>query len=369
MGFFMSGRVVMHADLDYFYAQCEEREHAGYRGKPLVVCVYSGRTADSGAVSTTNYVARNLGVRSGMPIVTAKRLLRDQAAIFVPVDRVLYERISDQVMAILKRHADVFEQVSIDEAYLDVSRRVDYNYNNAKNLALQIKQEILHDQHLTCSIGVGPNKLVAKVAADHVKPDGLTVVEADQVTQFLSSLPVGSLYGVGKKTERKMRELGITTVGELATFDRKQLLRIFGRSLGDYFHAAAQGIDDEPVEERRGLEQISRMVTLKENTRDLAVILPELERLAEEVYRKVTAEGVAYRSVAILAIMEDLSLHSRSRTLPQESELAGLVREVSKELFRSFLDETPALKVRRVGVKVGGLGVRTGQAPLSAFWG
>ena len=178
-------RVIIHVDLDYFFAQCEERENPAYKDKPVVVCVYATRGGDSGAVSTANYVARKFSVKSGIPITLAKRLLKGRDAVFLPVNRELYDKVSLEIMRILRNHADRFEQVSIDEAYLDVSQKANGNFALASELAKEIKEDILAREKLTCSIGVGPNKLVAKVAAGHKKPDGLTIIKPEEVRGFL----------------------------------------------------------------------------------------------------------------------------------------------------------------------------------------
>ena len=199
----MQTRIVMLVDLDYFYAQCEEIRNPTIKNKPVVVCVFSGRTKDSGVVSTANYVARKYGVYSGISILLAKKKLKDVDAVFLPVDTEFYKEISDKIMVTLRIHADRFEQVGIDEAYMDVTKRIKTNYSAAKELAEIIKHEVFILQKLTCSIGIGPNKLVAKIAADIKKPDGLTMVRPGGVRSFLSPLSVRSLVGVGKKTEKK----------------------------------------------------------------------------------------------------------------------------------------------------------------------
>ena len=166
-----SNHVVLHVDLDYFFAQVEEREHPEYKGRPVVVCVYSGRTPDSGAVSTANYIAREFKVKPGMPITFAKRYLKDQDAIFVPVNHSLYRVVSGDVMKIPRSFATEFEQVSIDEAYLDVTERVQGDLKSAEALARQLKEEVFRKRGLTCSVVVGSNKLVAKIAANERKPN------------------------------------------------------------------------------------------------------------------------------------------------------------------------------------------------------
>jgi DNA polymerase IV (DinB-like DNA polymerase) len=365
----LHARIVMLIDLDYFYAQCEEMRDPSIKNKPVVVCVYSGRTEDSGAVSTANYLARKYGVKSGIPISLAKKKLKDVDAVFLPVDHEFYKKISDNIMEILRSHADRFEQVGIDEAYLDVTQRTKANYHEAKELAATIKHEVLVQQKLTCSIGVGPNKLVAKVAADIQKPDGLTPVRPEEVKSFLSPLPVRRLVGVGKKTETKLETLGVRTVGQLARFDVQRLIEVFGRKLGTYFHNASNGVDDEPVEERSEPESLSRISTLKEDTRDLAVLRDEAYTLCDDVYSKLLQRGLMYRSVSIYVVASDLSVHSRSKTFENPASDLETFKKAVKELFEKFLCESD-VEARRVGVKVSSLTKKEDlQKQLTSFFG
>ncbi len=365
----MQARIVMLVDLDYFYAQCEERRNPSIKGKPVVVCVYSGRTEDSGAVSTANYVARKYGVKSGIPISLAKKKLKDIDAIFLPVDKEFYKEISDSIMEILRSYADRFEQVSIDEAYLDVTNRTKRNYHEAKQLAATIKSDVFSQQKLTSSIGVGPNKLVAKIAADIQKPDGLTLVRPEQVQSFLARLPVRRLVGVGKKTEQKLETLGVRTAGQLARFDVQRLIEVFGRKLGIYFHNASLGIDNEHVQERSEPESVSRISTLKEDTRDLTVILDEAYRLCDDVHAKLLKRKLVYRSVSIRLVASDLSVYSRSQTFENPTSDLETFKKSVKELFEKFLGESD-VEARRVGVKVSSLTKREElQKQITSFFG
>ncbi len=347
----MQARVIMLVDLDYFFAQCEERRNPSLKDKPVVVCVYSGRSEDSGVVSTANYIARKYGVKSGIPISLAKKKLKKMDAVFLPVDHEFYEEVSEKIMRILRSHADRFEQVGIDEAYLDVSQKVKGSFEEAKELAQKIKEEVKAQQKLTCSIGIGPNKLVAKIAADIQKPDGLTIVKPEQVESFLSPLPVSRLIGVGRKTKKKMQTLGIRTIGDLAKYDVQRLIEVFGKKLGIYFHNASIGVDDEPVQERGEVESISRISTLKEDTRDLKVILEKTNQLCDEVHAKLVQRGLSFKSVGIVAVMTDMSIRSRSKTLENPTNELEVFKKTVKELFEKFLNESE-LEARRVGVKV-----------------
>jgi len=341
----------MLADLDYFFAQCEELRNPDLKDKPVVIAVYSGRTEDSGAVSTANYLAREYGVKSGIPIFLAKKKLENANAIFLPVDHKFYEHISDNIMQILRGYADRFEQVGIDEAYLDVTQRARGSFEEAEELAQRIKDNVKAQQKITCSIGVGPNKLIAKIAADAQKPDGLTVIKPDEVQGFLSPLPVGRLIGVGRKIGKKMENLGIRTIGDLAKYDVRKLVEVFGKNLGVYFRNAANGIDDEPVQEAGEAESISRMSTLKENTRGLQVIMEKASQLCAEIHSELVQRGLSFKQIGIIAVMSDLSIRSRSETLDKATDQLETMKKVVRELFEKFLSES-TLEMRRVGVKI-----------------
>ena len=365
-----SPRIVMHVDLDYFFAQCEEQRRPDLKTKPVVVCVFSGRTSESGAVSTANYGARSFGVRSGMPIFQAKRILGNQDAVFLPVDKQYYQNVSDRIMAILRSYTDAFEQVGIDEAFVDVTIRLSRDFSKAIQLAAQIKKEI-HDQvGITCSVGIAPNKLVAKIASDHSKPDGLTSVPPDSISDFLVPLEVRKIVGVGKKTEATLHSAGIRTVGDLRHHSVEELGERFGRSFGRYLYDAARGIDDEPVAEREEREQISRIVTLKQNSRDPEEILPEIDKLLDDVMGKAAADELSFRTVSVTAIMEDLSVHSRSQTFDAPIGSADPARKACRILLKNLLSET-SKSIRRVGVRLSTLvpPKGSGQSSLSEFVG
>src|SRR3989304_2762003 len=347
----MQARVVMLVDFDYFFAQCEELRNPALKDKPVVVGVSPGRTADSGAVSAANYIARKFGVKAGIPLFLAKKRLEGAEAVFLPVDHEFYEQISDRVMQALRGYADSFEQVGIDEAYSDVTQKIQGSFEAATDLAQKMKNDVKNQLGITFSVGVGPNKLVAKIASENQKPDGLTVVKPEEVERFLSLLPVDRLIGVGRKTSAKMDSLGIKTIGYLANYDVQRLMQIFGKSLGIYFHNAAKGVDNEPVQETGEAESISRISTLKENTRDLALILEKTSQLIEDVCKELAERKLGFKQVGIIAIMTDLSVHSRSQTLEKAVSDVEVLRETVRELFEKFLVESE-LEIRRVGVKI-----------------
>lgn len=358
-------RIIAHVDLDYFFAQIEERENPIFKDKPVVVCVYSGRSEDSGAVSTANYIARSFGVKAGMPIIFAKNILKDKEAIFIRINKEFYKKVSEEIMMILRGNADKFEQESIDEASLDITERVGNNYKQAETFAKELKQEILDKERLTCSIGVAPNKLIAKMASSYKKPNGLTIIKTEEIKSFLSPLPIGKLYGVGEKTEKTLQELGIKTIGDLAQYKPEELIKIFGIKLGTYFHNGANGIDETPVQERNTV-QISRIITLKEDSRDQNLINKEMNNLCEIVQRITLDEGFKFRSISLMIVAENMSIHSRSKTLSSPTNDLKLLRDVSNELLQRFFKESE-LRVRRIGVRVSDLTSASTQKPLSSF--
>lgn len=365
---FLQDRIIMLVDLDYFFAQIEELRNPMLKGKPVVVGMYSGRTKESGAVSTANYVARKYGVKSGMPLFLAKRKLEGCGAVFLPVDYEYYKQFSDRLMQIFRGYADVFEQVGIDEAYLDVTSKVHGNFDEAKTLVEQMKADVKRQMGVTFSVGIGPNKLVAKIASDEHKPDGVTLVR-DEVTDFLQALPVDRLLGIGRKTAKTMDTLGIKTIGDLAEFSVQRLIEVFGKTLGIYFHNAANGVDDEPVQEAGEAESISRIGTLKENSRDLEFILQKADELMGDVYAELSQKHLSFRQVSIFAFMSDLSVRNRSKTFEQPTTDLETLRTLVRELFGKFLTESD-LEVRRIGVKVSGfVKEELGQKQLTSYLG
>lgn len=349
----MHDRVVMLVDFDYFFAQCEELRNPALKDKPVVVGVYSGRTEESGAVSTSNYIARKFKVKSGMPLFQAKHKLEGTYAVFLPVDHQYYEQISNNIMQILRVYASSFEQVSIDEAYLDVTENVAGSFEKAIDYAQNIKTKVKSEVGITFSVGIGPNKLTSKIACDSQKPDGLTIITPEEVVCFLSPLPVDRLLGVGHKINARMDSIGIKTINDLAKFDIQKLVAAFGKTLGIYFHNAANGIDNSPVLETGEAESIGRIGTLKQDSKDLEFILLKTDELIADISKEVSAKNLSFRIVGIYAVMTDLSGKSRSITLDQAANDEQTIKKKARTLLEKFLSETP-LELRRVGVKVSG---------------
>ncbi|WP_255333797.1 DNA polymerase IV [Methanosarcina sp. KYL-1] len=360
-------RVVLHVDMDSFFAAIEERENPGLRGKAVVVCMLSGRSELSGSVSTCNYLARESGIKSGMPCSRAKKLNPD--AVFLPVRKDFYKSVSDRVMEILRSYADsgesgdAFEQVSIDEAFLEVTERVGGDFGRAFELGMKIKEDVREKERLTCSVGIGPNKLISKMCSSAKKPDGITMVKPEDISGFLQPLKLTKLWGIGDVTAEKLQEMGVSTVGDLAEYDVIGLISVFGKNRGTWLKQASAGIDDSPVKEREGSEQIGRIATLPEDTLDPEMIYPLVDRLVEDVIAKLDARGLVFRVVTLTAINSNFRTHTKSRTLNHPVSDREILRQTAREILVEFLSESP-VELRRVGVRVGGLQKRTGQTSL-----
>ena len=365
----ISDRVLAHVDIDYFYAQCEEIRNPAVKNKPIVVCQYSNRTKDSGAVATTNYLARKYGVKSGISIIMAQNLLKNHDATFLPADHDYYEKISDSIMNILKSHSDKFEQVSIDEAFIDLTKKSESNFDFGKKLILNIKSKIFDEQNLTCSIGLAPNKSIAKIASDFNKPAGVTVIKNNEMLNFLNPLPVRKIYGVGKKTEKIFTDLGINTIADLSKSNLESLSKKLGsKKLAVYFHNVSNAIDDEPVIENQTKEQFSYIKTLKTNTRDIKEILTELYQLNHKIHYDLNKNQLSFKSISLIIIDENLRAYSKSKTSDHPLQNIKYIDSLCSDLLSEFLKIENKIYVRRVGIKVSNLIKTQGQTSLKKFF-
>jgi len=342
-------RIIFHVDMDQFFAAVEERIHPEIKGKLVVVGADPKGGKGRGVVSTCNYEARKYGVRSGMPITKAWRLCPD--AVFLPVNIPLYLQVSNRIMEILSNYADKFESWGIDEAFLDLSSRVK-DFEEAKRLALQIKKEVYEKEQLTCSIGIGPNKLVAKIASDFQKPDGLTVVDEKDVKAFLEPLDIDKLLWVGKKTAGRLNALGIKTIGDLAHYDPSVLAEKFG-VMGTQLYLYAQGIDRSEVAIRGEVKSIGRNVTFEKDTTDWDFVLKVLDKLCEEVHKEVKEYNFLFKTVTVTVRYENFETHTHSKTLPFLTNRLEDYKKTAHELMQPYL--RPERKIRLIGSRISSL--------------
>jgi DNA polymerase IV (archaeal DinB-like DNA polymerase) len=342
-------RIILHCDLDAFYPSCEIHRDPSLKGKPLVVGADPKNGKGRGVVTSCSYEARKFGVRSGMPISMAWKLCPQ--GVFVPPDFKLYGETSERVMNIMRGFADIFEQTSIDEAYMDVTKRCK-SYEDAKLLASGLKEALREREGLTVSVGVSPSKSISKMASDMQKPDGLTLVQPDEVDKFLEPLPVNKISGVGKKTTEFLHEKGIESIGQLRRVEAKKLTDWFGKG-GVWLWAIANGIEETPVEERGLRKSISVEQTFEKDIQNKTMVRDALESLSNEVHDRLLGERLVYRTVSIKVRFEGFVTFTRDKTHTGYVDDFGVIQDYVALLFREF--EKDRRRIRLVGVKLSDL--------------
>jgi DNA polymerase-4 len=337
-------RTILHVDMDAFYAAVEQRDHPEYRAKPVIVGSDPKEGKGRGIVSTCSYEARKFGVHSAQPISKAWKLCPQ--GIYVRPDMGKYERASSLVMSILSDFTDMLEQVSIDEAFLDVtgSERL---FGAGPEIAGKIKHRIWDELHLTASAGVAANKFVAKVASDLKKPDGLVIVEPGREKEFLAPLPIARLWGVGPKTEAYLKSLGLERVGQIADLSHKELAASLGKS-GSHLWQLAQGIDDRPVLSEEGCKSIGHEITFEHDTGDLALLEATLLSLSEKVAQRLRAQKVRARTIAIKFREADFSTFTRRITLDAPADTSEKIYPIARQLLKNLFRKEKL--VRLIGV-------------------
>ena len=340
-------RTILHVDLDAFFAAVEQRDRPELRGRPVVVG--GGGPGDRGVVSAASYEARRFGIHSAMPLRTAGRLCPD--AVFLPVDGAKYQRVSREVMAVLRRFTPLVEPISIDEAFLDVtaSRAL---FGDGSTIARRIKDEIAGELGLTASVGVATTKLVAKIASELRKPDGLVVVPPGDEATFLDPLPISRLWGVGPQTATALGEYGVRTIGDLARLDRELLVRRLGKH-GATLVDRALGVDPDPVDDGDPAKSIGHEHTFDVDTSDAEVIERTLLAMAEGVSGRLRAAGVKASTVTVKVRDSAFATVTRQRTIKPPTDLTEPIWRAALELARP---EFRGKRIRLVGVSASGLG-------------
>jgi DNA polymerase-4 len=336
----MAQRKIVHVDMDAFYASVEQRDDPGLRNRPVVVAWKSTRSV----VCAASYEARRFGIRSAMPAVRAERLCPD--AVFVPPDFARYRAVSKLTREIFKRHTDLIEPLSLDEAYLDVTENKT-GLATATRVARAIRAQILEELNLTASAGVAPNKFLAKIASDWRKPNGLFVIQPEDIGSFLPPLPVGRLPGVGKVTELRLAEMGVKTVGDLRAFEMVDLERRFGRH-GQRLFELARGIDLSPVVPDRPTQSISAEDTFERDV-PLSETEPLIRRLAEKTWAASRKETRLPRTVVLKLKTSDFRILTRSLTPPSPPATCDDLTSIALSL-RDRVNLGPKQLYRLVGV-------------------
>jgi DNA polymerase-4 len=351
-------RTILHLDMDAFFAAIEQLDHPEYRGKPVVVGADPQGGQGRGVVSTCSYEARVYGIHSAMPISHAYR--KCPQAIYVPPRGRRYAEISKKIMSLLLSFSPDIEQISIDEAFLDISSTYKF-HGTPKATAQAIKAKIRQEIQLTASVGVAPSKFVAKVASDLQKPDGLVIVEENRVKEFLSPLEISRLWGVGQKTLPLLQNLGIRTIGDLARYSLKELTERFGKS-GLHFWRLANGIDEREIESEVRTKSISHETTFAQDTDDEQQLRTVLFSLCNALAREMRRKGFLGRTITLKIRLQDFSTFTRSRTLPRATNTSDEIFKCISVLYDNF--DRQSSKVRLLGVAVSLLDSGTTQLNL-----
>ncbi|HBL44195.1 DNA polymerase IV [Gimesia sp.] len=339
-------RTILHVDMDAFYASIEERDHPKLRGQPIIV---GGRADHRGVVSAANYPARKFGVHSAMPMKTARQLCPQ--AHFFPVRMSAYAEISHSIQKIFRKYTPLVEPLSLDEAFLDVSGS-QLLFGNGREIATAIKQEINQSLQLIASVGVAPNKFLAKIASDAEKPDGLVVVEPDKIQEFLDPLPVSRVWGIGKVATQRFDRLGIKTIAQLRVMEQKVLSELFGEQ-GSHLWHLAQGLDDRAVVPERQAKSISHETTFSSDINDLEILKTVLIGLVEDVARRLRKNKLRGKTIQLKIRYDDFSTFTRSITVSQPTDLTRDIEQSALQLLDQKLPDRP-LSIRLIGIGVTG---------------
>jgi DNA polymerase IV len=334
--------MILHVDMDAFYASVEQRDRPELRGKPVIV---GGPVESRGVVSAASYEARKFGVHSAMPTAVARRLCPD--GILVPVRMRHYAAISRQIRLILESFTPLVEPLSLDEAFLDVTGTAQL-FGPPREVARAIKQRICAETNLIASVGVAPKKFLAKLASDVGKPDGLVVVEPDKVHEFLAPLPVGRIWGVGAKAERRLHQLGFRTIGQIASAPQQVLVDHFGES-GRHFHELARGLDDRVVVPDWKATSISSETTFPSDIADRELLRSWLLELTDQIAGRLRYARMRAHTIEIKVRSSDFQTHTRSMTLGNATDLTDEVWKAVSELFDGRVSDS-VLPARLIGV-------------------
>ncbi|UCE19087.1 MAG: DNA polymerase IV [Gemmatimonadota bacterium] len=339
-----SQRTIIHLDLDAFFASVEQLDKPELRGRPVVVGAdpKKGR----GVVSAASYEAREYGIHSAMPISRAHRLCPHGA--FLPVRMRRYKEISDRIMKLLKEYTPLIEQVSVDEAFLDVTG-CDRLYGSAEAIGKEIRARVRKEEGLTISVGIAPNKYLAKMSSKLGKPDGFVIVKSGKEKEFLAERTVECLWGVGDKTSKKLREMGITTIGQLANYPPESLEKKMGK-IGRRLWELAHGIDDSPVVTRDDVKSISHETTYGRDIENVSSMKNTLLDLSERVGRRARRKGITGKTITLKIRFADFTTFTRNRTLKQATNGTDNIYKAALSLLQTF--ELTGRKVRLLGVGI-----------------
>lgn len=354
------GKIIMHIDLNSFFPSCEELRDPTLKGKPHAV-IMTDQSRDNitkGAVASCSYEARKYGVRSAISLFKAKTLCPN--LILSPVDKSYYQQISEKVMNLIEEYADVLEQASIDEAYVDCTKKIADTRRGGviiEEYAATIKDAIRQQcGGLLSSIGIASTKSAAKIASDFKKPDGLTVIYPDQLQKFLENLEVYRIAGIGAKTQQVLKaEMGIETIGQLAKYDVQELKDRFGKRNGLWMWQVANGRDNDPVMRREDNISISTEETLGNATADRKEILKYLYELVDEIYGRAKKQGYEFKTVGVKLVRSDFTIETRETSFSNSRDDRESISSVLEGLLDRFSFTEDSLSIRKVGIKISSL--------------
>ena len=348
-------RFIVHIDMDAFFASVEKLDNPDLKDKPVIV----GGLGKRGVVATASYEARRYGIKSAMPILKARKLCPD--GIYLPPRFERYREISKKIQQILLSYTPKIEPISLDEAFLDLTETVD-SFDLAVAKAAKIQIEIKEKLGLTCSVGVAPNKFLAKLASDMRKPNGFTVIRKEEIEDVLRDLPISRMWGVGRVTEEKLNDMGVKTIGELKKIPKSRLKDAFGKQ-GENLYRLARGIDESPVEPYHPVKSISQEMTFDEDIKDSEKIKLYIARLSEEVGEALRKKGLRARTVKIKVRFSDFTTITRQLSFDIPTSSTGMIRSLARKLFEEKVAGNK--KVRLIGVGVSNLtGKKEGQLYL-----
>ena len=343
-------RIILHCDLDCFFAAVEERDNPDLKGYPIIIGADPKGGSGRGVVCTCNYEARKYGLHSAMPISKAYKLCPHGNYLYPNSNK--YYEASEQVMDIIKDYSPIFEQVGIDEAYLDVSNLCG-NYEEAKKYAQELKLEIYNKVGITVSIGISSTKSIAKIASDYNKPNAITLVKPNSIKAFLDELDITRIPGIGKKTKIYYNKHGIYVVGDLIKLSYDKMRQIFGKN-GEWVWKVVNGFDDREVKNfHENRKSISKERTFLEDTNDFNLILSKLEEINDKLHNKLEKEDVYYKTITLKIRLEGFITYTRSKSLCYAIHNKKRVLEVILGLLNEFLQHRK--KIRLVGIKLSNL--------------
>ena len=379
-------RIILHIDMDAFFPAVEERENPQFKGMPLVVGADPKGGQGRGVVSSASYAARKYGIHSALPISKAYQLCPN--AVFLPVNMELYQKVSGKIMEIVKKYSKLWEIISLDEAYLDISFLK--TYKGAKRgarlwreggggggvLAEKLKEEILEKEKLTSTVGIGPNKSIAKMAAEKAKPDGLLIIKPNQVKKFLEPLDIKNLPGIGPKTAEKLRAIRINKIKELKRLSKAKLKNMFG-VVGKTIYERARGVDEEEVSSEEIIKSVGKEHTFDQDTRDPEILFGTFEKIIRDIWEELIENNFSFKTITVICRFSDFETRTKSKTEPRPLKMGGakvkmrtksslptlkeptddfeVLKSEAKKLLLRLIMENPKL-IRLIGLRVSLLG-------------